>query len=289
MPPANLDPHLGAAFGTPSYISLREMRHGSVVVEFTKSVLTIPLLPNRLPLKSLTQLSSAVPYTSLPLLLPVLPDLVATLDAEGTTHLIANLTAFVPPRYAKLPAPALEAYLRLLIALMSILPPGSFEAPEMETGTAALSAAAAAWAADDEDSDYEDGGHVTTVRVVSSFTDSNSFPASRSPIARPKLDTKTRGRLQTLAEPKHLGALLSAVQHAVAAKPGVFAFLLALVAAWPMRREKILGAVLAHSGGAIVREIYRGAVRGSGLGNQANSSLIFGEYCHLHGVINHTC
>ncbi|KAJ7440766.1 HECT-domain-containing protein [Mycena galericulata] len=83
--------------------------------------LTIPLLPNRIPIASLTALSSKLPLSAIRLLEDPFPFL-DMIGAEGAIHLISNLITFAPPRYTKLSNDSLTAYLRLLTALLNLLP-----------------------------------------------------------------------------------------------------------------------------------------------------------------------
>ncbi|KAK7469449.1 ubiquitin-protein ligase (E3) [Stygiomarasmius scandens] len=181
-------------------------------------ILTIPLLPNRLPLQTLTQFSAGLPLTKLdvlfttlsppsnngtvpvpsnvidPFSLPTLLSDSSSVGIESKLHLVANLLAFMPPRYPKLAAPALAAYLRLLSSVIDAIPVGGMEGA---SSSSAISTGATPVYAD---SDEEDGptGHVS---VVSSFTTAK--------IVLPVLDSRTQKRLATLASPGHLVSLLT--------------------------------------------------------------------------------
>ncbi|KAJ7679175.1 HECT-domain-containing protein [Mycena polygramma] len=216
------------------------------------SILTIPLLPNRLPIPSLTQLSSHLPLASFALLV-FSPESTAISDR---IHLVANLVAFTPPRYAALPAPALTAYLNLLTVVFDSLPPNAFE----ENSQRAAAAAAAASA--DVDSDDE------SRPVVSSFT------ASPPPQPLPTLDARTLKRLATLVTPAHLSSLLTITQkHPDATRRALFGMILGLEGIWPGKRSAILGAiVVGGSGTSVIKELWRGSVR------RANAASILREF-----------
>ncbi|KAJ7148938.1 HECT-domain-containing protein [Mycena crocata] len=205
-------------------------------------ILTIPLLPNRLPLPSLTQLSSHLPLSSLASLAPS-ADVLTTIDK---IHLVANLMAFTPPRYAALPAPALAAYLNLLAALFDSLPSNVFDGRAKPTAPAAAAAL-------DSDSDSESRPRVS---VVSAFT-------SNPPPPLPDIDARTLKRIATLVAPAHLTSLLAVSQkHSDATRRALFSLLLALEGIWPAKRSALLGAIVVGGGGAsVIKELWRGSVR----------------------------
>ncbi|KAJ7830890.1 HECT-domain-containing protein [Mycena olivaceomarginata] len=188
----------------------------------TSNILTIPLLPNRLPLPSLTHLSSHLPLSSFALLV-FSPTSTAI---ANRIHLVANLMAFIPPRYAVLPAPALTAYLNLLTSLFDSLPPGAFEESSVRTAAAAAAASA------DADSDDE---------------------------SRPTVSV----RLGTLVTPAHLTSLLNVTQkHPDATRRALFGVLLALEGIWPGKTSTVLGAIVVGGGGtSVIKELWRGSVR----------------------------
>ncbi|KAJ7067265.1 HECT-domain-containing protein [Mycena amicta] len=224
------------------------------------SILTIPLLPNRLPLRSLTHLSSHLPFSALGSLSP-LPDTFPILDK---IHLVANLMAFTPPRYAALPAPALTAYMKLLASIFNTLPPNALEgAPTPRATSAAPSGSYVS------DSDSDDESNRPVVSVVSSFTSNFAQP---SPL--PTLDARTQKRLLTLVSPDHLNTLLGITQkHTDAARRALFDLILALEGIWPAKRADILGAIVVGGAGtSVVKELWRGSVR------RANATSILQEF-----------
>lgn len=228
---------------------------------FTR-ILTIPLLPNRLPLSSLTDLSSRLPLSALPQLPATFPADACALPTEPKIHLIANLAAFAPPRYKALPAAALSAYLELLGALLSSLPVNALDPPPPKPKSATTSKP---WHTADSETDSDDDSPVQ-VRVVSSFT------APAEPL--PQLDARTSKRLQTLPAPAHLTALLQAAQRHPATQPQLFAFILSLSMAWPRKKDVVLGTAVAYAGGGLIRELWRGYVRGSVLGRDERAGAI---------------
>ncbi|KAL1745181.1 HECT-domain-containing protein [Schizophyllum fasciatum] len=230
------------------------------LLTFFAHILTIPLLPNRLPLESLSRLSSSLPYNSLPILNPYLPELL-NLDMDSRIHLISNLVTFTAPRYSTLPTAALTVYLRMVTALLNTLPINALDPPLAQKQAKST---VTPWRHhDSDDSDSEEP--IAQVTVVSSFA-----PQPRLP----NVDARTLKRLQTLQDGKHLAALLSATKTHSAARPWLFAYLLGLTTVWPATREHVLSTVLAHTGGTLVREIYRGYVRGSPLGQEGSPGAV---------------
>ncbi|TFY50448.1 hypothetical protein EVJ58_g11046, partial [Rhodofomes roseus] len=88
--------------------------HAQTLPQVLTHILSIPLLPNRLPLTALTAFSARLPLSSLHVASPAIPSIIADpvlAEPEPKVHLIANLVVLTSPRYSKLPAQALEAYL----------------------------------------------------------------------------------------------------------------------------------------------------------------------------------
>ncbi|KAH9054061.1 HECT-domain-containing protein [Lactarius deliciosus] len=134
-------------------------------------VLSLPLLPNRLPLASLTHLSANLPLAAASVLSPSIPQLATALGVEAKVHIIANLAAFVPPRYPSLPPASLTALLHLMANIMGTLPIGALEPP----------------------SSTSNGKHVA---ITESDSDSDSEELTRAPIS-----ASTRVPIPRLDEP----------------------------------------------------------------------------------------
>ncbi|OAX36693.1 HECT-domain-containing protein [Rhizopogon vinicolor AM-OR11-026] len=217
-------------------------------------ILTIPLLPNRIPLSALTALSSKLPLSSLSVLSTSIAALTSAIPLSSHVHLIANLYAFTSPRYATLPLPSLKAYLQLMTASLSVLPVHALDPPSDVRPPNSF------WA-DDSDSET----HEPQVTVVASFSQVQRLP---------QLDARTQKRLQTLPSPTHLNALLKAAQQHRDALPDLVAWLVSLWTIWPTRRDKILSTLLLYGGGGLVREIWRDYVRSSPLGKEGNMSSL---------------
>lgn len=92
-----------------------------------RHVLTALLLPNRLPLSSLTQFSGQLPLASLPMNTQI-HALIGEVTLEERVHLLANLLAFSAVRYAKLPSPSLKSLLLLYTDILNNIPPNALKA-----------------------------------------------------------------------------------------------------------------------------------------------------------------
>jgi ubiquitin-protein ligase E3 C len=239
----------------PTSNTASESLYTTALVQLFIHLLAVPLLPNRLPLPSLTLLSKSIPFASLPSAHSAIVTTLPATSLDHKVHILANLLAFVPPRYAALPPRALAAYLDLLAQLLGVIPPNALEPASPEK----TPAASASWALDPDDAD--------TIRVerVDTFA---TTPAAKMPT----LDAKTLARLGTLSASTHIRALVGAAK--ADARPHLAAFLLSLHAAWPARKGRVMSAVLAQAGGALVRELYRGWVRGSSLGREGGNPFM---------------
>jgi ubiquitin-protein ligase E3 C len=232
-------------------------------------ILTIPLLPNRLPLPSLTQFSANLPLHAASVLSPSIPQLVSALGVEAKVHLLANVATFVPPRYTTLPPAPLATLLHLSAAAMSTLPPGALEPNS--------SAAAGKQVADSEsDSDSEDLTHLS------------ALPSTLAPL--PRLDERTSKRLQTLPAPAHINSLIRVTQNHTVARIALCDFLFALCSVWSLGIDSVLSTVTVSSGGGFVRELYRLYVRSSPLGKEVGLASLLGTshafYCNIFSLLN---
>jgi len=219
--------------------------HNQTIEPLFTHILTIPLLPSRLPLTPLKELSSHLPLSSTHLLSPY--TFVGSLSNEAKAHLVANLMMFTPPRYPTFQPRELDAYLLLLTSILDNLPPNALEPPSTSKDKS--------WV-DEGDSD-DDAIHV---EVVSTF--------GVSPM--PKLDAKTLKRLQNLPSPAHISTLLSL--YSSRDKVALFTFCPSICQSWPARQDKVLATIAGHTSGGFVRELYREHVRSSPLGSEVDAS-----------------
>lgn len=216
-------------------------------------IFALPLLPYRIPLTSLSELSGQLPLAHLHVLLSCIPDIISVTSTSSQINIVANLLAFTPPRYTTLPVSSLKAYLQLLSTLLNVLPPHALEPPLPQDSQTPTS-----WA-DDSDSDSEH-----TAKII----------ASRS--ALPLLDSRTRKRLQILPSQTHLNSLLKPAQQHPELLSDLVSMFLSLNLVWPSRKEKVLTILLSYGGGGLVREIYREYVRATPLGRDENLSSLMG-------------
>ena len=219
--------------------------------ELLLRILTIPLLPNRL-LPALGPFSARLPLASLNLVSFDIINSSALSSIESKVHFLANLSAFMPPRYNSLPPSAFVTYLQLAALLMNALPTHALEPPTNKPD-------ARSWADDDSDDEPE-----THVEIVASFEPKQLLP---------QLDERTRKRLQTLPASDHIQTLLRASQNQTLLLP-LMSFCFALSTVWPTRRDKVLSTLVAYNKGGFVREIYRAYVRSTPLGRDDTYSEI---------------
>lgn len=233
---------------------------------FISVILTIPLLPNRLPIPALSHFSSHLPLNYLHII--DLESCSSDMDVQLKVHLLANLLAFTPPRYRRLPPEALVAYLVLLTKILDSIPIGTLHS---DTPSAVPSLAQEL-----SDSEGEDE------------SPSFSMPAlmSRSSRQKPDLDTKTLKRLATLPSATHIVTLLNATQPTTSsgqARQAFTAFLLALTSAWPSSKDKVLAHLLMQGG--FVSGLYHGYVQKSVIGEDQSEGSLLGKF-RQSGVFN---
>lgn len=166
--------------------------------QLVQYVMTIPTLPNRLPLASLSQFSARLPLLSLHLLGPFISDFSTSLTLDSKVNLTANLLAFMPPRYSKLSAQSLDVYLQLLSVLVQSFPVNALEPPSSGDPASLKS-----WT--EEDEEEEDDQPYQNAEDISMAASSPLPPPTRLHI-----DSKTGMRLQTLAAPTHITSLITA-------------------------------------------------------------------------------
>lgn len=225
----------------------------------TTHILTIPLLPYRIPLTSLSDLSAQLPLVHLPVISSFIPNIVSATSTPSQINIVANLLAFTPPRYASLPVSSLKTYFRLLSALFGVLPAHALDPPLAKDSKPQPTS----WV-DDSDSDSD---RPARVAVVGSFAQKPVLPA---------LDARTRKRLQILPSSAHLNSLLKVTQSHRQLLPDLVAMLTGLNIVWPSRKDKVLGTLLLYGGGGLVREIYRDYVRVTPLGRDETASSLMG-------------
>ena len=178
----------------------------------------------------------------------------SVLGVEEKVHLLANMAAFAPPRYATLSSDSLINLLSLLAAVMRTLPVGAL-GPNLST------VAGKQVAESESDSDSEELTHISY---------------------RPRLDERTSKRLQTLSSPIHISSLIRATQNHTMSRIAFCDFIFALCSAWPLRSDSVLSTIVVSTGGGFVRELYRGYVRSSPLGKDVSLATLLGMSSPFH-------
>ena len=213
--------------------------YSTCFVYLIQYILTIPLLPNRLPLQLLTQFSSRLPLKDFHLLMPGAQAL-TSLDLLDTIHLLANFAMLVPPRYKTLSNQAFNAYLKITRSLILKVPPSAFNSPSSGP-TSQLNT----WNPGNDDSDDDDD-------LSAAGPSSQPAPPKKLPF---QLDAKVRSRLQTFGSTKHASALLAASNAQPSTRLELYGYFLTLYTVWPSCRADILASVLVNSSSGLLREL----------------------------------
>ncbi len=234
------------------------------------SILTLPLLPNRLPLVYLPKFTSALPLNTLDVIASQVPVMLDSISISDKIHLAANLYMFTSPQYSRLSAPAFVTYLSLSASLFDSIPSAIFKPKSIKNKAASKTRERITdWEHEDSDADST---HETRVSIVPSFFQPTPLPA-------PIIDPKTLKRLEKLITQQHLSSLISTTQFKSVLFLPLVSYLFSLGRAWPENdQEKIFNVILANTGGGLVRELYRNVVRTSILGKEENSGSVMGAY-----------
>ncbi|CED85201.1 E3 ubiquitin protein ligase [Phaffia rhodozyma] len=208
-------------------------------------ILSIPLLPNRLPIPSLTLLAKSLDLKSIlsfirsPAFIPenVLPprgDHTSILDTLG------NFAAFGAGQVAKWNTSEREAWASLLgQGLLSRLSGWVIEGRPVSTGYTSMSGGRAGTGLEDTHESLED----------------RQF-RPQSVGRKSGLNTKLLAHLSLLIQPAHLSALT------ISLTLPVVQFVLALLSTWPEKRETVLTLVgSARKNGGVIKELWRTEVR----------------------------
>ncbi|EDR11770.1 uncharacterized protein LACBIDRAFT_313502 [Laccaria bicolor S238N-H82] len=81
-----------------------------------------PLLPNGIPLDSLSHFISCIPFSALYVLEQNSAAIISSVNTEDKVHLVTNLHMFIAPHYSKLGGRCLSMYLHFLAATLNALP-----------------------------------------------------------------------------------------------------------------------------------------------------------------------
>jgi ubiquitin-protein ligase E3 C len=208
-----------------------------------------------------SHLSANLPLAAASVLSPSIPQIAAELGVEAKVHLLANLAAFVPPKYPSLPAASLTTLLHLMARIMTTLPTGALEPPLSVSNGKQVKISES-----DSDSDQDDLTHVS---------------ASVNRVPLPQLDERTLKRLQTLPSTTHISSLIRATQSHSSSRIALCDFFFSLCTVWPSRADSVLSTVVVSTNGGLVRELYRGYVRSSPLGGDDSVATLLGTIFYL--------
>ena len=208
----------------------------------------------------MSHLSANLPLAAASVLSPSIPQLATELGVEEKVHLLANLAAFVPPKYPSLPAASLTTLLHLMARIMTTLPTGALEPPLSVSNGKQVTISE-----NDSDSDQDDLTRVASV--------------TRVPL--PQLDERTLKRLQTLPSATHISSVIRATQSHTSSRIALCDFFFSLCTVWPSRADSVLSTVVVSTNGGLVRELYRSYVRSSPLGGDDSVDTLLGTFFYL--------
>ncbi|SCV74701.1 BQ2448_7730 [Microbotryum intermedium] len=266
----------------------------SALSAFISQILSIELLPSRVPPSSLSALA-AMPIDEV--LATVAADGHPSLDTEGSVHLLANLLVLLHKRIELFSsAQAFVHYLFTLRSLLDKVPSSAFA--DAHKGIVAASSEGKGKGKEievvviqDSDDESEDDGGVaneavqrararlgtsSTTRDVDGDISMTDAAASASTSRTPKLslDRCTTQSLQSVASRGHIAHLLAlSTRYSASSRVPLASFLVSLMVAWPAKRDEVLNALMFSGGtsanergGGLLRELFRGYVRSGPLG-----------------------
>lgn len=270
----------------------------AIISNFSSSILTIPLLPNRTPLPALTALAG-LPLQDI-LLHLASPTAATQLDAlslDDTANLLANLLAFSGKRVATFAnGKVLSAYLNVLTTLLNRLPKEALSPKKPEPPVPAVDVTGKGKQvaslmeptdSESEDEQDEDVIHQARLKVGTASRDpdgdvSMAGPSAKSSAPALSLDPRTLNRLASVAAQDHLISVLTlSTRFSASTRPALAAFLVSALSSFPDRRDAVLSTVMyggpstsgaVERGGGLLRELYRGYVRSSAAGRLLSSS-----------------
>jgi ubiquitin-protein ligase E3 C len=182
-------------------------------------ILSIHLLPNRLPVDALPLFLSRIPLSSISTLSSLRAGtgggdpILQNLKTDDKVNLLANCTMFFTPHYSKFGNESLAWYLHWTSTIFNSLPSGSFDPPSKSQSTTPAGRTPAKSNANDSDDD------TIKVNIVDSF-------AVVEP--KPRIDGKTFTRLSKLSALAHLDSLLGYARKSEKVQAGFVAWVLGL-------------------------------------------------------------
>ncbi|BGP20322.1 hypothetical protein JCM10213_002049 [Rhodosporidiobolus nylandii] len=261
-------------------------QRAAALLAFATSILSIPSLSTRLPAKESAALSSGLPFGDILSALSSSSyfDLDLALDPPAAANLLANLLCDRGRVQSIADGKTLKAYLEVAAGLMERAGKGVFAPPvaaaagkaEGVKGKGKEVEEIVLSSDDDEEGDNEEAGAVQRARAaVSGDSDvaMAPLPASSSASAPLALPPSTLTALTTLhSKPTLLTLLTLSTRFSASTRPALAHFLSTLLALLPpssAARAEALNTLLYAPGNAglgLVRELFRGYVRGGRLG-----------------------
>lgn len=225
-------PSLPPLVATLAQLLKPPLASSAVVPSLLDSIFTLPLLPNRLPIPSLTLLSRSLPW---PEILAADPTL-RSKDRASTVNLISNLSAFGVSRVPGWKSAQRDQWAAILARILN-----SLDAP-LQVSSA--------------------GPALTTTHSSQPESDSEDTPQLVA--SGPALSSKVVSHLNLLTSSAHLSGLLAAPS------VSIYSFVLALIEAWPAKAQDVLDELGKRRG--VLRELWRGFVRSGEVGRQVIES-----------------
>ncbi|KIJ54357.1 hypothetical protein M422DRAFT_25280 [Sphaerobolus stellatus SS14] len=246
------------------------------LLHFFEYILSTPLLPNRIPLKELPQLVTRLPWDELPAIAsfaeqetwipPSLNVLISQTSPSVRPHILANVLAFLTPRYNKLSSGTLALYLELYSELLDSLEPGVLEPAKFrQDSTSIVKQAVVENHISDDDDDMD-------VDVPRQEEQTRAQPSPSTP----SLDSRTVTRLSSLYSQSSLSSLLAVSSRSTESRVQFFKFILSLIGGYPSKQDRIWTSITVSPGGGsgFIRECWRTYVRSSPLGKVEDDGAV---------------
>ncbi|KDR68225.1 hypothetical protein GALMADRAFT_161130 [Galerina marginata CBS 339.88] len=244
-------------------------QYTKIYVDIFVRILSLPLLPNRLPPDIPSPFISYFLLTHLDKLADPISSMDHKLSPIFSPDLAANLFMFVSPHYETLSPAVFASYLQLSTKLINMfnswswLPSSSSESGSEEEPQAKPV---------DYDSDFSDGYS----DYGNSQLDDDYFPD------RLEVIDESIKWLAKIATSQHITKLMDYTQSQAILLPHLAAYLFTVTATWPSSQQEIQSIVLASSSGRLVGRLYRTVVRKSPLGQDEDSMNIYQSASAIH-------
>ncbi|KDR68243.1 hypothetical protein GALMADRAFT_1354690 [Galerina marginata CBS 339.88] len=242
----------------------------TMYIDIFVCILSLPLLPNRLPLGSPSPIVSYL-LTSLDNLTPSVIGFIGdSIGAFPSPNLAANVFMFVSPHYKKISTAAFASYLQLSTRLINKFKNHSWfptdplqsrilrEPPKPQTNPV------------DYDSDFSDGG----TEYEDSYLDEEQDKEDKYHFQL-TVTYQAIKWLENVITSSHITDLLNATQSQASLLPHLVEYLSTIEVTWPSSQEEIRNTIIANSNGQVISYLYREIVRRSPLGQEEDSLIAF--------------